>query len=528
MGLGLLWLKLLLTSAWQGDDAFITHRSAANLVAGHGAVWNVGERVQSYTHPLWFSFSTFFHALTGEAYVSMLVLSMVLVGVAVAGIALGVARDWRVGALLALALSCSAAVVDYGVSGLENPLLYVLLLGALIATARLPMPSQIQFAGLLVCAVGLTRMDALVLAGPPLLVMAHGLRPRKMAVRALLLASLPLVAWEGFSLLYYGSLVPNTAIAKLNLEIDKWDLAVQGLRYLGWTARRDPMTLILIAGGITVAALRGGRIERASAVGLGLYLLYVLRIGGDFMGGRFLAAPAVLGAALMARTLPLPKLSARWPGVAALVCVLVGLGWPQSRWMTDADYGVGVDPTSIVAASGIADERAYYQPTTGLLRNLRSWSGLRAAGEPIPPYPGARKGWQHRHDVGVVIEDEVGFFGYFAGPGTYVIDAWALGDPLLARLPYRPGPQWRIGHYPRPMPKGYLASVQSGQNLLADATLRPVYDDIRLATRASLFAEGRWAAIWRLNTGHHAAALRAWRPRPSRSARPSQSARPAP
>ena len=35
------------------DDAFISLRYAANLLAGHGLVFNPGERVEGFTSPLW-------------------------------------------------------------------------------------------------------------------------------------------------------------------------------------------------------------------------------------------------------------------------------------------------------------------------------------------------------------------------------------------------------------------------------------------------------------------------------------------
>ena len=35
------------------DDAYIVYRYAENLVAGNGVVFNVGERVEGYTSPLW-------------------------------------------------------------------------------------------------------------------------------------------------------------------------------------------------------------------------------------------------------------------------------------------------------------------------------------------------------------------------------------------------------------------------------------------------------------------------------------------
>ena len=37
---------------WVTDDAFIDFRIVANLLAGHGPVFNLGERIEAYTNPL--------------------------------------------------------------------------------------------------------------------------------------------------------------------------------------------------------------------------------------------------------------------------------------------------------------------------------------------------------------------------------------------------------------------------------------------------------------------------------------------
>ena len=42
-----------LRTAWVTEDAYITFRVIDNLNAGYGLVWNLGERVQVFTHPLW-------------------------------------------------------------------------------------------------------------------------------------------------------------------------------------------------------------------------------------------------------------------------------------------------------------------------------------------------------------------------------------------------------------------------------------------------------------------------------------------
>ena len=44
---------VLVRCAWIGDDGYISLRVVLNLVEGRGLTWNVDERVQVFTHPLW-------------------------------------------------------------------------------------------------------------------------------------------------------------------------------------------------------------------------------------------------------------------------------------------------------------------------------------------------------------------------------------------------------------------------------------------------------------------------------------------
>ena len=49
------------------DDAMISMRYAYNLAHGNGLVWNVGERVQGFTNPLWVLYMAGLHLLPLEA-----------------------------------------------------------------------------------------------------------------------------------------------------------------------------------------------------------------------------------------------------------------------------------------------------------------------------------------------------------------------------------------------------------------------------------------------------------------------------
>jgi len=127
------WLSItllslvMLVNAWLVDDAYITFRTVVNAVNGHGLVWNIGERVQVYTHPLWMFLITGLYAVTSELFFSVIVFSWVVSLGAFFVARQVVARHWWSPALLAIALLASKAVLDYTSSGLENPLSYLLM-----------------------------------------------------------------------------------------------------------------------------------------------------------------------------------------------------------------------------------------------------------------------------------------------------------------------------------------------------------------------------------------------------------------
>ena len=72
----LVFALILLRTAWVGDDAYIAFRTVDNLVNGYGLTWNVDERVQAFTCPLWVILLSGFYALTGDIYYTSLLLSL--------------------------------------------------------------------------------------------------------------------------------------------------------------------------------------------------------------------------------------------------------------------------------------------------------------------------------------------------------------------------------------------------------------------------------------------------------------------
>lgn len=256
-----LWLGVMLAIvvAWGAytqhawEDFYISYRVSRNLALGHGFVFQIGERLHTYTSPL--------HTLllAGLAKIggtqldpgAVLWLYRVLGGLALGGTIflahqLGRSRGWTGPALLAglglLALDPKS--LDFTVSGMEAPLLLFFLalhLHALLGSSGWKMLG-LAWAGLM-----WTRPDAFVfiLAGlfaQFALGCADGPERRVLFRRALRAAAFGTglyAPWLIGAALYYGTPVPHTIVAKgishqpLDATLrailrSPWDMLTQG------------------------------------------------------------------------------------------------------------------------------------------------------------------------------------------------------------------------------------------------------------------------------------------------------------
>ena len=118
----------VLWRAWVADDAFITFRHVANCRAGYGPVFNVGERVQGFSHPLWFGL------LLAGSYVldvyawavSLGLISTAVIVLVAAATLRGRPNDRFCLTALVIGLLCSHTFVEFQTSGLEGCLSHAL------------------------------------------------------------------------------------------------------------------------------------------------------------------------------------------------------------------------------------------------------------------------------------------------------------------------------------------------------------------------------------------------------------------
>ena len=323
----------------------------------------------------------------------------------------------------------------------------------------------------------LNRLDTILIFFPALVLIVWKSSNKLKTVLLILVGFLPLVLWEMFSLFYYGTPFPNTAIAKLNTGIQKITLLKQGAYYFLNSLRMDTITLVTIACSIAFSVFSRNMRRISAAIGIGLYLCYILYIGGDFMSGRYFSLPLIVAVILLSTF----ELKSSTFGGSLIAILAIGLLPFITTIERRPTYGENRENNLVFFdAHKIADERLVYADRTGLLAALQGNSPKvvysQDEWEYIPGYP------REVHIVGAM-----GLNGYRDGPNIHVIDRNGLADPLIARMPLEDLQDWRIGHFHHIIPDGYEETLASGTNQIQDADIASYYDKLSVVVKGRLW-----------------------------------------
>ncbi len=471
---------IIFNRAWVSDDAFITLRTVDNFVNGYGLRWNIDERVQPYTHPLWMFLISAVYYFTREAFFTLLLLSLAISSAAVAFWMLKVSRTKEATALGLLAFMLSIAFRDYTTSGLENPLtnLILVIFAFYFLKDNASTPRRLVILSLLTSLAMVTRLDIVLLYLPALVYVWFRSTDRKRALLFIAAGQIPFIIWEAFSLFYYGFPFPNTYYAKLHTGIPQSEMYFQGLVYLMSLLRSDMITILIIV--LAVLAPWAAKTNRAPLVclssGLILYLLYVLYIGGDFMIGRFYATAFFLSVLILSQ-FKLPRVNN-----ITLISAVIALLTLMQLNVNEAQSGIG----------SIVNERAFYSPDSALISIRRGQMryGAWAAGA---------EQYYHNGET-YTLTSNIGQLGYYAPRDLHIIDVVALSDPLLSHLPARYNPQWMHGHFERIVPDGYTGH---SDDVLEDSNLDAFNKHMQLITRGDLWSLERLQTIISMNLGRY-------------------------
>lgn len=460
------------------EDAFIYFRVTDNIYEGAGPVFNAGERVEIFTSPLWTALLAVLRApfgFLGMGHLSVylgIVCSLGAVAFAVLAARrlnellrgareAGEGIDWPLGLILVAALP---PMWHWATSGLETSLTFCWvavsfwgLVNRMTADQHRLEPAWRPIWVPLVIGLGpLVRPDlglvSAVLFLGLLLTSAGGWRSW---VRAVGIAAAIPVAYEVFRMGYFASMVPNTALAK-NASGTNWS---RGWSYVGdfsapyllWL----PVAALAVAVGIQVRrGLRHGwrvaALVVTPVVAALLMTTYVVRLGGDYLHGRFLVFP-LFALALPAMTIRGPRhpLRARAhsgrtaPLAIGTALALVVVTWAavtiihrpplpntnEERRTFYLSYAGTENPLEMEdfpplwISDGVAARSARDQGRDVLL--FRS---------PVTD-PGDKTEFATAPGSGTaVILCCVGMAGSAAGTDVWVVDQFSLGDPLGARL----------------------------------------------------------------------------------------------
>lgn len=488
---------IIIKNAWISDDAFITFRTVDNFIHGYGLTWNVGERVQAYTHPLWMFIMSGVYFLTKEIYFSSIIVSIIFSLTAVILVLL-ISRTSKVIKILFLcALIFSNAFIDYSTSGLENPLSYFLsaiFIGLYFSSENLS--KKIFLLSLVSSLCGITRLDSLIIYIPALLYIFLTTRQKNKRIFDVLLGQFPLIVWELFSIIYYGFPFPNTYYAKLNHQIARIELVKQGILYVLETLRTDPITIfiIVIAFVFIFVNFRNASDKRIFFLhgGIFLYIVGIIISGGDFMVGRFFALPFFI----MVSSLLFIKINLNTNESLAFIIVVCGLGLISTPITV-----FGGSTTNDRSITGIVNERGIYFPENGLVNQSRV--SLHPYHSMVIDGYDLREESEKSNSSLIVIRESTGMVGFFAGPNVYIIDRYALSDPLLARLPSTINFTWRIGHHARYIPLGYEKTSPATGDFISDPKLRNFNDHLRIITQGKIFTLTRLTEIMKMNLGQY-------------------------
>jgi arabinofuranosyltransferase len=325
------------------DDAFISYRYAGQLAAGHGLVFNPGERVEGYTNFLWVLISAALYRLGLAPEIATLWVSATC---AVLALLTGMfslrtrgASAWWFGLLLA----ANASFAAWATGGLETALFTLLVFAAFLcvaSTIESPRDARDRFdrrlgaSALFFLLATLTRPEGLLVGGLSGLFLLARVIGRKLSFGALVrwaaLWLIPFAIYFAWRVQYFGHWLPNSFAVKSSGA----HLLPAGLAYLSSYANRLgfwlwPVPLVL------AALARRSPGARLGTWLLGLtwlvpYLAYVAAVGGDFMDlGRFVVPLLPIAAWLVAPAFDasVRLANGRMARGAALAVTIAVVGW---------------------------------------------------------------------------------------------------------------------------------------------------------------------------------------------------------
>lgn len=418
---GVIWAY---TSSWLTDDIFVTFRYIDNLFSGNGLVYNVGERVEGFTHPLWLAILTPF-------YPNLEFGAQLLGLLSFAGVIFLLTRS---GWLAATLVVCNFDMRVWATGGLETMFFTFLILLSVWATLE-----KKDWVGWVLLALVLTRPDGLLVAGVILLFNWRYYKP--------LLLLIPFLALR---YLYYGDLLPNTYYAKSGERF----YFSQGLYYVWIYASVYVSTFLVFIG---FRFIKRKDIALPMAIIFSYLTLFVIRVGGDFMYARFIIP--IVPLIYFVIEYSLQGFKNVFITIAAVLLLVIG----EYGLRTDLFYDKNDNHRPAFELQGVTDEQWYWSHNLGSNFNLIDMD--RISGTSLKNLFGDTR-------YTILLRSQCAL-AYYLGTKQTCIMSEGLTDRYIARLPLEG--EGRVGHERR-APIEYIRK-RGCQFLFNRQPLRNYYPD---------------------------------------------------
>ncbi|NOZ01153.1 MAG: hypothetical protein GXP54_04610 [Deltaproteobacteria bacterium] len=444
-------MAMLVLLAWFNrfiqDDAFISFRYALNLVNGNGLVFNPGERVEGYTNFLWtlamgipmyFKSDPVLFSLLLGILLYLLTLFLTL------RVSTIMFKSKGVALVAVLLLGTNYTFSSYATGGLETQFQTCMFMAVLYVlwsaqnAGHWSKRAMLAFS-LLLSVATLARPDSMLFVAMVLPVGLYyaikGVETKSLkAINALIMLvpfTIVIGAWLFWKWSYYGDILPNTFYAKVESTTSAWRGAYYVYIFL-FSYWLIPFPLLLAATVRRWLFRPEPRICLLVAL-VGVWLAYVVMVGGDFMEFRFLV-PILPPMAILGTWLIFVPIQQREVRIALVAIILLG---SLHHALT---FGKSTNLNGIET----------FEQLSGHVENPQAnWRDV-----------GRVLGESFRHDPGVLIATTAaGAIPYESGLTT--VDMLGLNDKWVARHGKAKGS--RPGHQ-RIAPLDYL--VRRGVNIV--------------------------------------------------------------
>ncbi len=477
-----LGLMVIYLWPWTSDDAFISFRYSVNLAHGQGLVFNSGERVEGYSNFL------FVLLLSAASLLSLdVVVVAKLLGVASLVVVVWLVYRWSIqwsgernaGGVALLFCGTAAYLAYWAVSGLETVVYAMLVLVAAVQYVRYLRDgvSALTVAPPFL-AVALMRAEGVVF-----FVMTCGFhlgllvsRQRRWSLRwgevvAVSAVLLPYLAVLAFRLSYFGSLVPNTVVAKTGYARQLSDGIIYLVEFL-------PIAATLVYLGLRPRWLPGPP-RRPGEWYLwwlcGWWMVMVVGFGGDWMLLYRFFVPIL-------------------PLLILLASVGFGRMWVNASHQMDRGRGskrvlLAVLGCGLLLNFGLS----FWQIRPAVMENYMSW-------EQATRDVGLWLAANAREGQSIALFD-AGKVPYYSGLRT--IDCAGLVDPTIAELPGRFERKQGVAAYVMDLRPEYVelnanGSIQDNRFVPAEPLDFFQEPDFLTGYRLVFYRDA-----WRTSPGHH-------------------------